>query len=136
MNVTASVETHKYATAEDNVSKYDELLKYTKYEKLTTGDDDTKPPSAAYKSLHDDQCYTALAQSSSDNIQTPPTHTKYPELLDDEGKLGNPPKVPPPRVDKNTQQQPVDTKYLVLLDDEGRLGNPPEAPPPRVDNKT
>jgi len=60
------------------------------------------------------------------NIPEPQTDTKYLVLLDDEGKLGNPLEVPPPRADNNTQEPPADTKYLVLLDDEGKLGNPPD----------
>ena len=88
----------------------------------------------AYESVHDDQPhYTPLTPPCSDNIghkntQGPPTDAKYLVLLDDKGKLGNPPEVPPPRIDKNTQEQPTDTMYLELLDDED---NTPDVPSPR-----
>jgi len=137
--------TSQYETLTDKEPVYDVPIEDVAAFDNPIMDDDVryvKEPSAAaddrnaYESIHDDQpYYTPLTPPSSDNIgsndtEEPLADDKYLVLLDDEGKLGNAPEVPPPREDNNTQETPGDNTYLVLLDDEE---NTPDVPTPRDD---
>ena len=134
-----------HATRAEKVSVYEAPLPDTEgYDNPITNDDvgfnnPEHPP--AYASTQNSKTYTPLAPPPNVSIgqntaPEPRADTKYLVLMDDEGKLGNPPEVTPPHEDNVTQEPPADGKYLVLLDDEGKLGNPPEVPPSHEDNNT
>ena len=81
------------------------------------------------KPVYDDKLYTRLSiRDHNGNNQKQPVHTTKP--LDDDAKTGNPPEVPPLRVDDNTQEPPPDTKDLELLDDDDIT---PDVPSSRED---
>ena len=143
MNVLDDDTTWLHATPAQKVPVYEATLPDTEgYDNPITNDDfgfnsPEQPPS--YASTQDGKTYTPLAPTPSVNIghnsaPEPPADTKYLVLLDDEGKLGNPPEVLPPREENDIQEPPAERKYLVLVDDEGKLGNPPEVPPPHEEN--
>ena len=144
MNVLGGT-TWQFDTPAKKESAYEApLIDTTGYDNPITNDDvvyNGDKQTSSHASMHDGKTHVALFPPSSvtighKNIAESPADTNYLELLDDEGKLGNPSDVLTPPVDSSTQELPADAKYLVLLDDECKIGNPSECLPPHVDNKT
>ena len=126
MNVLDDDTTWLHATPAQKVPVYEATLPDTEgYDNPITNDDfgfnsPEQPPS--YASTQDGKTYTPLAPTPSVNIghnsaPEPPADTKYLVLLDDEGKLGNPPDIGT----NNTQDPPAEHMYLELLDDDEEI---------------